>query len=149
MKSEIQIYESAGPEETFELGRRMALKLREVSVIALGGYLGAGKTVFTKGLAKGLNIEELVTSPTFTILMEYDKGRLPLYHFDTYRIEDADEMEEIGFADYLYGNGVCVIEWAETIKEILPEDLILIDIRRDPARGESYRRIEVKGGDML
>ena len=149
MKNEIQIFESSSPEDTFELGRKTGLAVPAGTVIALGGDLGAGKTVFTKGLAKGLGIDELVTSPTFTILQEYYGGRLPLFHFDAYRIEDADEMQEIGFADYLYGDGVCVIEWAEIIKEILPEDLIAINIRRNAELGGSYRRIEVKGGNKL
>jgi len=139
-------YETHSPEETYETGRRMAADLPAGTVIALDGDLGAGKTVFTKGFAEGLGIEELVTSPTFTILQEYGGGRLPLYHFDTYRIEDPDEMIETGLTEYLYGSGICIIEWADNIGELLPENCIRIRIERDAGFGDSFRRITVKGG---
>ena len=145
----MRLIETHSPEETFEEGRRMAAGLSAGTVITLDGDLGAGKTVFTKGFAKGLGIEELVTSPTFTILQEYEGGRLPLYHFDTYRIEDPDEMIETGFGEYLSGNGICVIEWADNIEELLPEDSIRIRIERDGTQGDSYRRITVKGGKEI
>ena len=107
------------------------------------GDLGVGKTVFTKGFAEGLGIEEPVSSPTFTILQIYEEGRLPLYHFDVYRIEEPEEMEEVGFDDYIYGDGVCLIEWANRIEEILPEETIYIVIEKDLEKGMDYRKITV------
>lgn len=116
-------------EETIELGEKLGKVLHSGDVITLNGELGAGKTHFTKGIAKGLGIDECVTSPTFTIVNEY-KGRLPLYHFDVYRIDDIYEMYEIGFEEYLYGEGVCIIEWSNIVKDILPKDTIDILINR-------------------
>ncbi len=132
---------SGSPGETREIGRELAAKLQAGDVITLSGDLGAGKTVFTKGLAEGLGVQELVTSPTFTILQEYYDGRLPLYHFDAYRIEDPEEMTEIGFQDFLESGGVCVIEWAERIEELLPARRIDITIERirGDASGEARR----------
>lgn len=121
----------------------MASKAQPGQVYALIGDLGVGKTVFTKGFAKGLGIEEPVSSPTFTILQIYEEGRLPLYHFDVYRIEEPEEMEEVGFDDYVYGDGVCLIEWAGRIEEILPEDTITVMISKDLEKGTDYRRIAV------
>jgi len=109
----------------------------------LTGDLGVGKTVFTQGLAKGLGIEEPVNSPTFTIVQVYDEGRLPLYHFDVYRIGDVEEMDEIGYEDYFYGDGVCLIEWANLIEEILPEKYTEIRIEKDLEKGFDYRKITV------
>lgn len=141
----MQAFESSSPDETYGFASGLAEKIEPGTVITLDGDLGAGKTVFTKGFAYGLGISELVTSPTFTILQEYNDGRIPLYHFDTYRIEDPDEMYEIGFNEYLDSGGICVIEWAELIKEILPEDAVKITIEKDPAKGPNYRLITVKG----
>ena len=109
------------------------------------GDLGVGKTVFTQGLAAGLGIEEPISSPTFTIVQEYDEGRLPFYHFDVYRIGDISEMDEIGFEDYIYGEGVSLIEWANLIEEILPEHRIDIAIEKDLTQGFDYRKITIEG----
>lgn len=118
------------------------------SIYSLDGDLGTGKTVFASGFAEGLDIAGPVLSPTFTILQTYEEGRLPLYHFDVYRIEDADEMYEIGFDEFLFGEGVCVIEWGERIKDILPEDTVFIKIEKDPAKGFDYRKISIEGGTL-
>ena len=138
------IYETHSPDETFEIAKKMGEKAAPGTVITLDGDLGAGKTLFTKGFAAGLEITEPVSSPTFTILQEYEGGRLPLYHFDVYRIGDPAEMDEVGFDDYIYGDGVCMIEWSELIAELIPDDAIRIVIERDAALGDDYRRIEVK-----
>ncbi len=144
--------ESNSEEETFALGKRLGEEARPGQVIALTGDLGVGKTVFTKGFAEGLGITEDVTSPTFTILQEYTDGRIPLYHFDVYRIGDPEEMDEIGFDEYAGGDGVCLIEWADLIGPLLPADTLRVEIEKDPAKGFSYRRITVKraqGGAAL
>ena len=107
------------------------------------GDLGVGKTVFTKGLARGLDILEPVSSPTFTIVQVYEEGRLPFYHFDVYRIGDVEEMDEIGYEDYIYGDGVSLIEWANLIEEILPENYTEIKIEKDLGKGFDYRRISI------
>ncbi len=133
--------ESFSEQDTLALGRELGRNALPGSIFALDGDLGAGKTVFTKGFAEGLGIAGPVNSPTFTILQIYETGRLPLYHFDVYRIEEPEEMEEIGFDDYLFGEGVCLIEWAGNIEEILPEDVVRIRIMRDPAKGPDYRLI--------
>ena len=117
-------------EDTAEFAYQMAADAQPGQVYALIGDLGVGKTVFTKGFARGLGIDEPVSSPTFTILQIYEEGRLPLYHFDVYRIEEPEEMEEVGFDDYIYGDGVCLIEWANRIEEILPETTICISIEK-------------------
>ncbi|SNS47568.1 tRNA threonylcarbamoyladenosine biosynthesis protein TsaE [Anaerovirgula multivorans] len=114
--------------ETEDLGSKLGKIVKPGDIICLIGDLGAGKTTFTKAFAKGLEVEDYVTSPTFTILQEYE-GRIPLYHFDVYRIEDVGEMENIPYEEYFYGDGVCVIEWAELIREILPKDYIRIEIK--------------------
>ena len=113
------------------------------TVYTLIGDLGVGKTVLTQGLAKGLNITEPISSPTFTIVQVYEEGRLPLYHFDVYRIGDVEEMEEIGYEDYFYGEGVSLIEWANLIEEILPEQYTEIKIEKDLEKGFDYRKITV------
>lgn len=113
--------------ETFELGVKIGTRLYSGAVVSLNGDLGAGKTQLVKGIAKGLGIAEYVTSPSFTIVNEYE-GRLPLYHFDVYRIEEVDEMLEIGFEEYLFGDGVCVVEWGELVRELLPEETLHISI---------------------
>ena len=120
--------ETWSPEETFQLGKRLGEQAQPGQIYTLSGDLGVGKTVFTKGVAAGLGIREPVSSPTFTIVQEYYDGRLPLYHFDVYRIEDPEEMEEIGYDDYFFGDGVCLIEWADRIRELLPEHLIRVTI---------------------
>ena len=130
-------------EETYELGRKFGYDAKAGCVITLDGDLGAGKTVFAKGFAEGLGITEIVNSPTFTILQIYEGGRLPLYHFDVYRIDDPEEMWEVGLQEYLGGNGVCLIEWSERIEEFLPEDTVRITIERDPAKGDDHRAITI------
>ena len=115
------------------------------TVCTLIGDLGVGKTVFTKGLAAGLGITEPVNSPTFTILQVYEEGRMPFYHFDVYRIGDVEEMDEIGYEDCFYGEGVCLIEWAELIEEILPEKVIVVTIEKDLEQGFDYRKITLEG----
>ena len=133
--------ESRSAEETFEAGRRIGAKAVPGQIYLLSGELGAGKTVFTQGVAAGLGISEPVNSPTFTIIQEYTDGRVPLYHFDVYRIGDVEEMEEIGYDDYFFGEGICLIEWAEMIEEILPERCIPVRIIKDPVKGFDYRMI--------
>ena len=130
-------------EDTAKYAYEMAVNAEPGQVYALIGDLGVGKTVFTKGFAEGLGIEEPVSSPTFTILQIYEEGRLPLYHFDVYRIEEPEEMEEVGFDDYIYGEGVCLIEWANRIEEILPEETIYVVIEKDLEKGMDYRKITV------
>ena len=139
------VTETRSPEETYELGRKIGLQARPGQVYTLTGDLGVGKTVFTQGVAAGLGITEPVSSPTFTIVQVYEEGRLPFYHFDVYRIGDIEEMEEIGYDDYFFGKGICLIEWAELIEEILPDDRISITIEKDLAQGFDYRRITVQG----
>ena len=143
------VFESNSEKDTFDLGRQIGEKAVPGDVYTLVGDLGVGKTVFTKGLAKGLGIEEPVSSPTFTIVQIYEEGRMPLYHFDVYRIGDVEEMEEIGYEDCIYGEGVSLIEWADLIEEILPEHYVEIKIEKDPGRDFDYRRITVeeKGHD--
>lgn len=139
---------SAG--ETFEAGRRLGESARPGQVYTLIGELGAGKTVFTQGVGRGLAIRENINSPTFTIVQIYEEGRLPFYHFDVYRIGDAEEMEEIGYEDYFYGGGVCLIEWADLIPEILPESYVRVTIEKDLTKGFDYRRItfqQIKNGE--
>ncbi len=136
-----RIIETYSPEETFALGERLGSTARPGQIYTLIGDLGVGKTVFTQGLAKGLGVKEAVNSPTFTIVQVYEDGRLPFYHFDVYRIGDVEEMEEIGYEDYFYGDGVCLIEWANLIEELLPSDAIRITIEKDLEHGFDYRRI--------
>ena len=137
------IRETNSERETYELGLAMGREARPGEVYTLIGDLGVGKTVFTKGLAAGLGIQEPVSSPTFTILQEYEEGRLPFYHCDVYRIGDVEEMDEIGYEDYFYGDGVCLIEWADLIREILPEHYKEIRIEKDLDKGFDYRRISI------
>ena len=125
------IYESQSAKETRLLGEKIGQKAKGGEIILLNGDLGVGKTVFSKGLGAGLGIEEPISSPTFTVLQIYESGRLPLYHFDVYRIADVEEMDEIGYEDYFYGRGVCLIEWAELISEILPSEVIRVTIEKD------------------
>ena len=137
-------YESNSPELTYQIGYELGLKAQIVQVYCLLGDLGFGKTIFTKGFAKGLGIEEAVTSPTFTIVNEYDDGRLPFYHFDVYRIEDPYEMEEIGYEEYFYGNGVTFVEWANLIQDLIPKESIWIRISKELEKGFDFRLIEIK-----
>nr|WP_315102842.1 tRNA (adenosine(37)-N6)-threonylcarbamoyltransferase complex ATPase subunit type 1 TsaE [uncultured Catonella sp.] len=138
------VYESFSEDITFEIGKKLGEKADKGDIICLEGDLGVGKTVFTKGFAAGLNIEENIDSPTFTIVQEYTEGRLPLYHFDVYRIGDISEMDEIGYEDYFFGEGVCLIEWASKIEELIPESAIHITIEKDLLRGFEYRRVVVE-----
>ena len=135
------LFETFSAEETFALGEEFGKKALPGQIYTLKGDLGVGKTVFTQGFASGLSIEEPVNSPTFTILQEYDEGRIPFYHFDVYRIADVEEMDEIGYEDYFFGQGVCLIEWAELISEIIPQDRIPILIEKDLEKGFDYRKI--------
>lgn len=133
--------ESYSTEDTFAYGEKCGQEAKAGQVFCLNGDLGVGKTVFTQGFAKGLGIQEPVTSPTFTIVQEYEEGRLPFYHFDVYRISDPEEMFEVGFEEYLEAGGVCFIEWANLIEEILPENRMEITIEKDLSKGFDYRRI--------
>ena len=139
------VIESYSPEETLDIGRKLGQEALPGQVYTLIGDLGVGKTVFTQGIAAGLGIEEPICSPTFTIVQEYDTGRIPFYHFDVYRIGDIEEMEEIGYEDYFYGDGLTMIEWANLIEEILPETYKEITIEKDLDKGFDYRKITVDG----
>ena len=138
------IIETRSAEETYNLGVEIGRKAIKGQVYTMVGDLGVGKTVFTQGMAKGLEIDEAISSPTFTIVQVYDEGRLPFYHFDVYRIGDVSEMDEIGYEDYVYGEGVCLIEWANLIEEILPEHKICITIEKDLEQGFDYRKITIE-----
>lgn len=138
------IYETNSAEETLQVGMNIAKNAVPGDVFTLTGDLGVGKTVFAKGFAKGLGVDEDITSPTFTIVCEYDTGHIPMYHFDVYRIADPGEMDEIGFDDYVYGDGVCLIEWAELIEDILPQKRTRVLIEKDMEKGFDYRRITVE-----
>ena len=138
------VIETHDPEETFEVGRTIGMNAKPGQIYTLTGDLGVGKTVFTQGVAAGLGITEPVNSPTFTIIQEYEDGRLPFYHFDVYRIGDLEEMEEIGYDDYFFGQGICLIEWAELIEEILPEKRIEVTIEKDLEKGFEYRKITIE-----
>jgi len=138
-----QTYETFSAEETFELGEKFGRQAKPGQIYTMKGDLGVGKTVFTQGFASGLKIDGPVNSPTFTIIQEYEEGRIPFYHFDVYRIGDVEEMDEIGYEDYFYGQGVCLIEWAELISEILPDNCIPILIEKDLEKGFDYRKIVI------
>ena len=138
------ITETFAQAETFELGKRLGEEAKKGDIITLSGDLGVGKTVFAQGVATGLGIKDNVCSPTFTILQVYDDGRLPLYHFDAYRIEEPEEMEAIGYEEFFFGDGVCIIEWPEMIEELLPEGIIAVRISKEPARGVDYRKIVIE-----
>ncbi len=137
------VFETYSEEETFLLGKEIGTKATAGSVYTLIGDLGVGKTVFTKGFGEGLDIKEPINSPTFTIIQVYDEGRLPLYHFDVYRIGDPEEMDEIGFEEYVYGDGVSLIEWANLIEDIIPKVHTEIFIEKDLTKGFDYRKITV------
>ncbi len=138
------IIETRSAEETYNLGVTLGKQAHKGQVITLVGDLGVGKTVFTQGMAHGLDITEPISSPTFTIVQVYDEGRLPFYHFDVYRIADIDEMDEIGYEDYIYGEGVSLIEWANLIEEILPAVRVEILIEKDLTQGFDYRKITIE-----
>lgn len=139
-------FESLCEEDTLAFARRIGAGARPGEIYCLDGDLGTGKTVFARGFAEGLGIMEPITSPTFTIVKEYEDGRLPLYHFDVYRIADPDEMDAIGYEDYFYGTGVCLIEWSELIQELLPKNAWHIRIEKNPLRGFDFRHIELSEG---
>lgn len=138
---EKNVTDSFSAEDTAALGEQLGRNAKPGEVYTLIGDLGVGKTVFTQGFAKGLGITEPVNSPTFTIVQVYEEGRLPFYHFDVYRIGDVEEMDEIGYEDYIFGQGVCLIEWANLIEEILPESYVRVTIEKDLEKGFDYRRI--------
>lgn len=137
------IIESKNETETFQLGEKLGKQAEPGEIYALLGDLGVGKTIFTKGLAKGLGITEPISSPTFTIMQIYEEGRLPLYHFDVYRIGDPEEMDEIGYEDYFFGQGVCLVEWANLIEELMPAETKWITIEKDLSKGFEYRKITI------
>ena len=137
------VTETYSPEETFEFGKKLGEEAVPGMIFCLDGDLGAGKTVFAQGFACGLGISEPVNSPTFTIVQVYDEGRLPLYHFDVYRIGDISEMDEAGYEDYFFGEGVCLIEWASVIEELIPENAVWIRMERDAQKGFDDRKITV------
>lgn len=138
------IYDSYCPEETGRIGENLASQALPGQVFCLYGDLGVGKTVFTQGFARGLQIKEAISSPTFTIIQTYEEGRMPFYHFDVYRISDPEEMDEIGLDDYIYGEGVCLIEWANLIRDLLPDKVTAIRIEKDLEKGFDYRRITIE-----
>ena len=139
------IIETNNAAETFALGQKLGSQALPGQIYTLIGDLGVGKTVFTQGMANGLGITEPINSPTFTIVQQYEEGRLPLYHFDVYRIGDVSEMDEIGYEDCFYGEGVCLIEWANLIEELLPDYIIRVTIEKDLEKGFDYRKITVDG----
>ncbi len=137
-------FESNSAKETFDFASKLAKEAKPGEVFCLHGDLGVGKTVFSQGFAKGLGIEEPICSPTFTIVQQYDEGRMPFYHMDVYRISDEEEMFEIGFDDMIEGEGVCLIEWASLISGILPPHYTNVTISKNPQNGFDYRMIEVE-----
>ena len=144
----MKVIETYSAEETYELGMQLGRQAEAGAVYTLIGDLGVGKTVLTQGVAAGLGIEEPISSPTFTIVQIYEEGRLPFYHFDVYRIGDVEEMDEIGYEDYFFGGGVCLIEWASLIEELLPEQVIRITMEKDMEKAFDYRRITIDGYDF-
>ncbi len=140
----MKVFETESPKGTFELAKKMGETCSAGTVIALSGDLGTGKTVFAKGFAAGLGITGLVSSPTYTIVQQYDDGRLPLYHFDVYRINDPSEIEETGFDDCISGAGVTLIEWADSIRDIIPENAIWITLEKDIEKGFDHRKVKVE-----
>ena len=136
------------PEETEALGAALASSLRPGQVVAFRGPLGAGKTAFTRGLARGLGVTGPVTSPTYTIVNEYTGGRMPLFHFDMYRLNSADDLFDIGWEDYLSRGGVCAVEWSENVRDALPPDAVTVTIARCP-ENDGWRTITIEGGEAL
>ena len=143
----MKVYETFSPEETKKLAFEIGKNSRPSTVYCLDGDLGVGKTLFSQGFAEGLGITEPVSSPTFTIVSVYEGGRLPLYHFDVYRIGDISEMDEIGYEEYFYGDGVCLVEWASLFPEIIPERAVYITIEKNVDKGFDYRKITIKDGE--
>lgn len=141
MREEILNLDSNSEKDTFELGKKIGKEAKPGAVYTLIGDLGVGKTVFTQGVAKGLGIDDIISSPTFTIVQVYEEGRMPFYHFDVYRIGDESEMDEIGYEEYVYGEGISLIEWANLIEGILPDEYIEIEIKKDLSKGFDYRNI--------
>lgn len=137
------VYETFSRDDTFELGRKIGSVVKPGDIICLDGNLGVGKTVFAQGVAAGLLIDEDICSPTFTLIQEYTTGRIPLYHFDVYRISGPWDMEDIGYEDYFYGEGVCLVEWGSMIKDLFPPDTVFITIEKNPEKGFDYRKITV------
>lgn len=140
----MKIIETHSPEETYKVGYDLGNSAEKGQIFCMSGDLGVGKTVFTQGFAAGLGVEDNVNSPTFTIVQEYEDGRIPLYHLDVYRISDVSEMDEIGYEEYFYGEGVCLIEWAEIIEDILPEDVTWITIEKSMDEDFDYRKITIE-----
>lgn len=138
------IIETWSEEETYRVGKKIGEQAAPGKVYTLVGDLGVGKTVFTQGAAAGLGITGPVCSPTFTIVQQYEEGRMPFYHFDVYRICDLAEMDEIGYEEMFYGDGVCLVEWADRIKELLPEHYTAVSIEKDLEKGFDYRRIIIE-----
>lgn len=141
----MKIIDSFSEENTYEIGKQLAINAKAGDIFALSGDLGVGKTVFAKGFAEGLGITENISSPTFTFVLVYESGRMPLYHFDMYRIADPEELEEIGYEDYFFGEGVCLVEWPSRVEELLPENTVKITIEKDLSKDFSYRKIVVEG----
>lgn len=139
----MQVIESFSHEDTYNIGYELGKNAKKGQIFCLDGDLGVGKTVFTKGFAKGLGVNEDISSPTFTIVLEYHDGRMPFYHFDVYRIGDIYEMDEIGYEEYFFGEGVCLIEWATLIEEIIPEDATRVVIAKDLEKGFDYRTVTI------
>ena len=137
------VFESTSSHMTFEFAKKIGENLKSGDVLCLDGDLGVGKTVFTKGVAAGLGIKDDVSSPTFTLIQEYYGGRLPLYHFDVYRIDGPWDMDDLGYEEYFYGEGVCLVEWGSMIKELFPENTIYVRIEKDLEKGFDYRKITV------
>lgn len=137
------IFESMNEKETFQFAKKLAREAKIGDIYLLEGDLGVGKTVFAKGFAEGLGVNDPITSPTFTIIQEYEEGRIPFYHFDVYRIADVEEMYELGYESYFFGEGVCLIEWASRIEDILPKDCHVIRIEKCLERGFDYRLIQI------
>ncbi|TCK87941.1 tRNA threonylcarbamoyladenosine biosynthesis protein TsaE [Natranaerovirga hydrolytica] len=137
------ILETYTTEETYKIGEQLGREAKKGQVFCLTGDLGVGKTVFSKGFATGLGITQHISSPTYTIVHEYDEDKVPFYHFDVYRIEDVEEMEEIGYEEYFYSQGISLVEWADKIKEIIPQEAIWIKIEKDLEKGLEYRKITI------
>lgn len=139
-----EVYETNTPGETYTLGKKLGEAALAGQIYCLNGDLGVGKTLFSQGFAAGLGIAQAVNSPTFTIVQVYEEGRIPLYHFDVYRIGDIEEMDEIGYEDYFFGEGVCLIEWSRLIQELIPEKSCVVLIEKDVSKGVDYRRITIE-----
>ncbi len=140
------VIETNSSKETYDCGFRMGQEARQGQIICLEGDLGVGKTVFTQGFADGLGVDEPICSPTFTIIQEYTQGRLPLYHFDVYRLGSCEEMDEIGYEEYFYSDGVCLVEWGNLFPELFPENTTYVRIEKNLDKGFDYRAITIQEG---